>query len=99
MASCSVMSHSTNVLERIEGEILGSRYIEELLAMVAQGTSNNIGRLAADRDRLRGEIQKLVGSIAMGQEQPASMVEAIRERELEVNRNGRCPTSSRLTLW
>jgi len=51
-----------------------------------RGTSDNISSLTSDRDRLLGEIQTLVGSIAMGQGQPASMVEAIRERELEITR-------------
>ena len=53
--------------------------------MVDQGESDNVTRLMADRERLRGEVEKLVGSIAMGQA-PASIVAAIRERELEVAR-------------
>jgi len=63
-----------------------------------RGTSDNIGRLTSDRDRLLGEIQELVGSMAMGQGQPASMVEAIRKRELEITRIGarlRAQVSSR----
>lgn len=80
------MSLADNVvLEMIEGEVLGTRYIEELLAMVDQGAADSTGRLTADRDRLRGEVEKLVGSIALG-EAPASIVSAIRERELEISR-------------
>lgn len=51
--------------------------------MVDQGASDNINRLTADRDRLRGEIENLVRSIAQGV--PADTVApSIRERELEV---------------
>src|SRR5262249_51531179 len=74
-----------NVLDMLDGEVLGTKFINELLSMVHQGESENLGRLAAGRDRLQGEIEKLVGSIAMGQA-PASIVSAIRERELEVAR-------------
>ena len=43
------------------------------------------GRLTADRDRLRGEVENLVGSIAAGV--PAETVApGIRERELEIAR-------------
>jgi hypothetical protein len=80
------MSLADNVvLDMIEGEILGTKFIEELLALVDQGTADNVNRLTADRDRLRGEVEKLVGSIALG-EAPASIVAAIRERELEIAR-------------
>lgn len=74
-----------NVLELIEGEILGERYINELLAMVDQGESDNVARLNADRARLRGEIENLVSSIAVGV--PADTVApGIRQRELEISR-------------
>jgi site-specific DNA recombinase len=73
------------VLDMVEGVVLGRAYIEELLAMVHQNETDGLVRLAADRDRLRGEVEKLVGSIALGQA-PASIVSAIRERELEVAR-------------
>jgi hypothetical protein len=72
------------VLTMIEGDILGTNAIEEL-ALVDQGQSDNISRLTSDRDRLRGEVEKLVGSIALG-EAPASIVSAIRDRELEIAR-------------
>ena len=73
------------VLDMVEGYVLGTDYIEELLAMVDQGTSDNISRLTMDRDRLRGEVENLVRSIAAGV--PAETVApGIRERELEIAR-------------
>jgi site-specific DNA recombinase len=73
------------VLDMVEGYVLGKDYIEELLAMVDQGASDNVARLTMDRDRLRGEIENLVRSIAAGV--PADTVApGIRERELEVAR-------------
>lgn len=73
-----------NVLEMIEREILGTR-IEELLAMVDQGESDNVARLNADRERLRSEIENLVRSIAVGVPADA-LAPGIRERELEIAR-------------
>jgi len=50
-----------------------------------QGTSDNVARLTADRDRVRGEVENLVRSIAAGV--PADTVApSIRERELEIAR-------------
>ena len=73
------------VLDMVEGDILGTKFIEELLAMVDQGESDNVARLTADRDRLRGEVENLVGSIASGV--PADTVApGIREREVEISR-------------
>ena len=73
------------VLDMVEGEILGTKFIEELLGMVDQGESDNVARLTADRDRLRGEVENLVGSLAAGV--PAETVApGIRERELAIAR-------------
>ena len=73
------------VLGMVEGEILGRKFIEELLALVDQGESDTVARLTADRDRLRGEVENLVGSIAAGV--PADTVApGIRERELDIAR-------------
>ena len=73
------------VLDMVEGDILGTQFIEELLALVDQGESDNVARLTADRDRLRGEVENLVGSIAAGV--PADTVApGIRERELAIAR-------------
>jgi hypothetical protein len=50
-----------------------------------QGASDNIGRLTAGRNRLRGEVENLVRSIAAGV--PADTVApGIRQRELESSR-------------
>jgi hypothetical protein len=73
------------VLDMIEGEILGRKFIEELLAMVDQGEAESLARIAADRDRLRGEVENLVHSIAAGV--PADTVApGIRQREVEIAR-------------
>ena len=71
------------VLEMIEGEVLGQRYIEELLAMVGHIEVDHTGRLTSDRDRLRGEVERLVASIASGVS-PAAFAPAIREREAQI---------------
>ncbi len=55
-------------------------------ALVDQGESDNVARLDTDRNRLRGEIENLVRSIAAGV--PANTVAppGIRGRELEISR-------------
>jgi len=73
------------VLDMVEGEVLGTAYIEELLAMVDQGSFDNVARLTADRDRLRGEVENLVRSIASGVSAD-TVAPSIRERELEIAR-------------
>lgn len=71
----------------VEGEVLGTRFIEELLVMVDQGESDNIAHLTRERDRLRGEITNFVGCIATGKAgAPDAIAQAIRDRELEVAR-------------
>lgn len=71
------------VLDRVEGEALGTRFIEELLRLVDQGEADNTTHLAAERDRLQREVQNLVGSIAAGV--PADTVApAINERQREI---------------
>jgi len=44
------------VLAIIEGEVLGTRYIEELLALVDRGKVDNSAHLLAERDRLSAEV-------------------------------------------
>jgi site-specific DNA recombinase len=80
------MAYADNaVLEILEGELLDTKFIEELLCLVDQGEVDQTARLTADRDRLRGEVENLVRSIAAGV--PADTVApAIRERELEISR-------------
>ncbi len=73
------------VLDTVEHEALGLRFIEELLALVDRGDADDDARLMADRDRLRAEVERLVGSIAAGV--PADTVApAIRQREAEIAR-------------
>lgn len=70
------------VLDLVEGEVLGGRFIEELLVLVDRGEDPSV-RLTADRDRLRVEVERLVGSIAAGV--PADTVApAIKERAAEI---------------
>jgi len=73
------------VLDIVEGEVLGTRFIEELLALVDRGAVDDTARLTADRDRLRGEVDRLVGSIASGVA-PDTVAPAIRERETEIGK-------------
>jgi site-specific DNA recombinase len=75
----------TIVLDMVEGEVLGMRFIEELLAMVDKGQVEDTAHLTAERERLRGEVENLVGSIAAGV--PAETIApGIRARELEISR-------------
>ncbi|RPJ85785.1 MAG: hypothetical protein EHM13_00065 [Acidobacteria bacterium] len=73
------------VLDIVEGEVLGTRFIEELLGLVDRGEADDSARLMAERNRLRTEVERLVGSIAAGV--PGDTVApAIREREREIAR-------------
>ena len=71
------------MLSIVEGEVLGTRVIEDLLALVDRGVVDDSARLVAERDRLRGEVENLVASIAAGV--PAGTVaDAIRDREAQI---------------
>jgi len=75
----------TVVLDMIEGEVLGTRMIEELIALVDQGEADNTAYLTADRDRLKREINNLLELVAAGT--PASTVSPkIHQREMELAR-------------
>lgn len=80
------MSLADNVvLDMIEGEVLGTRMIEELLALVDRGEADNTAHLTADRNRLQREISNLMELVAAGT--PASTVAPkIHEREKELAR-------------
>jgi len=71
------------VLEIIEGEVLGTDYIRELLALVDQGQADNSAQLVAERDRLRAEVDNLVASIAAGVSAD-TVAPAIRDREAQI---------------
>ena len=73
------------VLDMVEGEVLGTKFIEELLSLVDKGVSDNVALLMADRDRLRGEIANLVDAVAKGLSRE-TVIADIRERELEISR-------------
>ena len=60
------MAHAdTVVLDMIEGEILNTRYIDELLALV-DNAPDTTAHLAGERNRLQREMDNLVESIAAG---------------------------------
>jgi hypothetical protein len=55
-----------DVLGIVEGEVLGTRFIEELLALVDDGHQHEAAHLEADRDRLQREISNLLDLAASG---------------------------------
>jgi hypothetical protein len=71
------------VLNVLEDYILGERYIAELLNLGESAPADEGERLATERDRLRGEINNLVMSVAKGM--PAETIApVIREYEAEI---------------
>lgn len=73
------------VLDMVEGEVLGERYIGELLSLVERADWDDTPRLTADKARLAGEVENLIRSVAAGV--PAETVApAIRQREAEIGR-------------
>ena len=74
-----------HVLSIIEGEVLGTRIIEELLALVDRGDADESAHLNAERDRLGAELERLVGSIAAGVP-AATVAPAIHERQANLAR-------------
>ena len=58
-----------DVLGIVEGEVLGTRFLEELLALV-DTTPDPTEQLVAERERLQREIANLVQSVAKGECQP-----------------------------
>ena len=52
------------VLGIVEGEVLGTRFIEELLALVDRGETDTTALLLADRERLGREVKNLIDAIA-----------------------------------
>lgn len=69
-----------DVLGIVEGEVLGTRLIEDLLALVADGTEHAVQHLDADRERLQREISNLLDLAASGV--PADTIAPkVRERQ------------------
>ena len=71
------------VLEMVEGEVLGTRFIEELIALVDKGDEDNATRLIAERDRLRREVSNLL-DLAASDVSAETTAPKIREREHEI---------------
>jgi hypothetical protein len=78
------------VLGIVEGEVLGTRFIEELLALV-DTTPDPTAHLEAKRQRLVGEIDNLVKSVAKGMpaETIAPVVKCQRVASIEDQQRGR----------
>jgi hypothetical protein len=54
------------VLGIVEGEVLGTRFIEELLSLVDTGAEHEVRYYEADRARLTQEISNLLDLVASG---------------------------------
>lgn len=78
----AIVQADDDLLSTIEGAVLAPSVIEELLALL-DANGDDVAALTRERDRLTGEVQRLMDSIAAGV--PAdSVASAIREREREV---------------
>ncbi len=73
------------VLSVIEGEVLGTGLINELLRMVDMSAADADAMLQANRERLQAEIRRLADSIAAGVP-AATVAPAIKAREAELAR-------------
>jgi DNA invertase Pin-like site-specific DNA recombinase len=71
------------VLDVLEDEVLGERYIRELLTLVEAAPADEGTRLEAERDRLRGEVDHLLEVVAAGVP-AATAAPKIKEREAEI---------------
>ncbi len=71
------------VLSLIEKDTLGTRLIDELLALVDQGEADSSARLMADRDRLQREMSNVLGLAASGV-CAETLAPKIRERERQL---------------
>jgi len=72
------------VLNVLEGEVLGERYIAELLNLVESAPADEGLRLEAERDRLVGEVAELVEAIAKKYIAAEDAGAQIKERKAEV---------------
>jgi len=71
------------LLDIVEGEVLGSKFIEELLTLVDRGEADNTALLKAERERLQAEVKNLVTAIAKGLARD-TVADDIREREAQI---------------
>ena len=71
------------VLDIVEGEVLGTAFIRELLSLVDRGEVDHSERLLADRDRLQQETSNLLDLVASGVSAD-TIAPKIREREAEM---------------
>jgi site-specific DNA recombinase len=71
------------ILEMIDGEVLGTPFIEELLALVDKGEADQTAMLTAERDRLQREVNNLLDLVASGISAD-TIAPKIREREKEI---------------
>ena len=69
----------------VQDQVLSTKYIEELLAVAGHVEKDNTGHLTKERDRLRGEVERLVTLAAQGVGSD-SVGSAIREREGQIAR-------------
>lgn len=77
-----IVETDNSVLDIVEGEVLASPFIEELLAVVDKGEADDTARLTAERDRLQREIDALLDLVASGVAQ-TTVAAKIKEREVQ----------------
>ncbi len=89
------------VLDMIEGEVLGERYINELLAMVGKAEWDDTARLTADRARLTAELERLHRSIAKGIVEPETspLLFVTRRLRLHVSTRACAAPSDQPRTW
>ena len=72
-----------SLLDMVEGEVLGTRFIEDLLALVDRGEADNTAHWKADRERLQKEVSNLLDLAASGVSAD-TLAPKIREREAQI---------------
>jgi hypothetical protein len=87
------------ILSEIEGEVLGTRYINQLLDLVDTAPDRSAG-MQAEKARLQTEIDHLVESVAAGMPQDAiiSKVRANTDAIAELDRKLRIPRPPRVDV-
>jgi site-specific DNA recombinase len=72
------------VLEMIEGEVLGTTFIDELLALVDSNEHDQSAYLTSERARLTREISSLLDVVAAGSVSASIAAPKLRERETQI---------------